>query len=88
MLAMITTWRWEERDQLPRGRRLATEWLSQIDQKEILTEVSDRGEAFVAEIVTNSMSWVREAGYQISGPCSRTSTPVWTVTKAASSLAR
>ncbi len=30
MLAMITTWRWEEGDQLPHGHRLATEWLSQI----------------------------------------------------------
>jgi hypothetical protein len=30
VLAMITTWRWEEGDQLPHGRRLAIEWLSQI----------------------------------------------------------
>jgi aminoglycoside phosphotransferase (APT) family kinase protein len=30
VLAMITTWRWERGDQLPDGRRLATEWLSQI----------------------------------------------------------
>jgi hypothetical protein len=30
VLAMITTWRWDERDQLPNGRRLATEWLSRI----------------------------------------------------------
>jgi hypothetical protein len=30
MLAMITTWRWERDDQLPNGRRLAAEWLSQM----------------------------------------------------------
>lgn len=30
MLAMITTWRWDRGDQLPNGRRLGTEWLSQI----------------------------------------------------------
>ncbi|WP_405876288.1 phosphotransferase enzyme family protein [Streptomyces sp. NBC_00005] len=30
VLAMITTWRWERGDQLPNGRRLGTEWLSQI----------------------------------------------------------
>ena len=30
VLAMITTWRWDRDDQLPNGRRLATEWLSQI----------------------------------------------------------
>jgi Ser/Thr protein kinase RdoA (MazF antagonist) len=30
MLAMITTWRWDRDDQLPDGRRLAAEWLSQI----------------------------------------------------------
>ncbi len=30
MLAMITTWRWERGDQLPNGRQLGTEWLSQI----------------------------------------------------------
>ncbi|MFI7500452.1 phosphotransferase enzyme family protein [Streptomyces sp. NPDC049687] len=30
VLAMITTWRWDRDDQLPDGRRLATEWLSQI----------------------------------------------------------
>jgi aminoglycoside phosphotransferase (APT) family kinase protein len=30
VLAMITTWRWDRGDQLPNGRRLATEWLSQI----------------------------------------------------------
>ena len=30
MLAMITTWRWDRDDQLPNGRRLGTEWLSQI----------------------------------------------------------
>ena len=29
-LAMITTWRWDRGDQLPNGRQLATEWLSQI----------------------------------------------------------
>ncbi|MDX2683022.1 phosphotransferase enzyme family protein [Streptomyces sp. NY05-11A] len=30
VLAMITTWRWEQGDQLPNGRRLGAEWLSQI----------------------------------------------------------
>jgi aminoglycoside phosphotransferase (APT) family kinase protein len=30
VLAMITTWRWDRDDQLPNGRQLATEWLSQI----------------------------------------------------------
>jgi len=30
MLAMITTWRWDRDDQLPNGRQLATEWLSQM----------------------------------------------------------
>jgi hypothetical protein len=30
VLAMITTWRWDRDDQLPDGRRLATEWLRQI----------------------------------------------------------
>lgn len=30
MLAMITTWRWNRDDQLPNGRQLATEWLSQM----------------------------------------------------------
>lgn len=29
-LAMITTWRWDRDDQLPDGRQLGTEWLSQI----------------------------------------------------------
>ncbi|WP_433324290.1 phosphotransferase [Spirillospora sp. CA-294931] len=29
-LAMITTWRWDRDDQFPNGRRLGTEWLSQI----------------------------------------------------------
>ncbi|SCG33815.1 aminoglycoside phosphotransferase family protein [Micromonospora humi] len=29
-LAMATTWRWDRRDRLPDGRRLAAEWLSQI----------------------------------------------------------
>lgn len=28
--AMITTWRWDRDDQLPNGRRLATEWLGRI----------------------------------------------------------
>jgi hypothetical protein len=27
---MITTWRWDQGDRLPNGRRLGTEWLSQI----------------------------------------------------------
>ena len=30
MLAMITTWRWDRDDQLPNGRQLGTEWLSQM----------------------------------------------------------
>jgi hypothetical protein len=30
VLAMITTWRWDRDDQLPNGRRLGIEWLSQI----------------------------------------------------------
>lgn len=30
VLAMITTWRWDRDDQLPNGRRLGAEWLSQI----------------------------------------------------------
>jgi Phosphotransferase enzyme family len=30
VLAMITTWRWDRADQLPNGRLLGTEWLSQI----------------------------------------------------------
>ncbi len=30
MLAMIVTWRWDRDDQLPNGRELGTEWLSQM----------------------------------------------------------
>ena len=30
VLAMITTWRWEQGDQLPNGRQLGTVWLGQI----------------------------------------------------------
>jgi hypothetical protein len=30
MLAMITAWRWDRRDQLPNGRRLGIEWLDQL----------------------------------------------------------
>ena len=30
VLAMVTTWRWDRGDQLPNGRQLGTEWLSQI----------------------------------------------------------
>jgi len=30
VLAMITTWRWDRGDQLPYGRQLANQWLSQI----------------------------------------------------------
>ena len=30
VLAMVTAWRWDRGDQLPNGRRLGTEWLSQI----------------------------------------------------------
>jgi len=29
-LAMITTWRWDQGDQLPNGRQLGAEWLGQI----------------------------------------------------------
>jgi hypothetical protein len=30
VLAMVTAWRWDRDDQLPDGRRLGAEWLSQI----------------------------------------------------------
>jgi aminoglycoside phosphotransferase (APT) family kinase protein len=30
VLAMITTWRWDRDDQLPNGRQLGAEWLSQV----------------------------------------------------------
>jgi hypothetical protein len=30
VLAMITAWRWDRDDQLPDGRRLAAQWLSQL----------------------------------------------------------
>lgn len=30
VLAMVTTWRWDRDDRFPDGRRLGTEWLSQI----------------------------------------------------------
>jgi thiamine kinase-like enzyme len=30
VLAMITTWRWDADDQLPDGRQLGTQWLTQI----------------------------------------------------------
>jgi Ser/Thr protein kinase RdoA (MazF antagonist) len=30
VLAMVATWRWNRDDQLPNGRQLGTEWLSQI----------------------------------------------------------
>jgi hypothetical protein len=30
VLAMITAWRWDRDDQLPNGRQLGTEWLSQV----------------------------------------------------------
>jgi Phosphotransferase enzyme family len=33
MLAMIATWRWDRDDQLPNGRQLGTEWLSQIRER-------------------------------------------------------
>jgi hypothetical protein len=32
MLAMVATWRWDRHDQLPNGRRMGTELLSQIRQ--------------------------------------------------------
>jgi thiamine kinase-like enzyme len=44
VLAMIATWRWDRGDQLPNGRQLGTEWLSQIraalDRKGLDTHVS------------------------------------------------
>ena len=47
MLAMITTWRWERGDQLPNGRQLGTEWLSQIraalDRKGLDTRLDTHG---------------------------------------------
>jgi hypothetical protein len=46
MLAMITTWRWERGDQLPNGRQLGTEWLSQIRaalDRQGLDTPADRG---------------------------------------------
>jgi Ser/Thr protein kinase RdoA (MazF antagonist) len=30
VLAMVTTWRWDRDDQLPNGRQLGTEWLTQL----------------------------------------------------------
>ena len=30
MLAMITTWRWDRNDELPNGRRLALDWVSEM----------------------------------------------------------
>jgi len=30
VLAMVTTWRWDRGDQLPNGRQLGVEWLSQL----------------------------------------------------------
>jgi hypothetical protein len=30
VLAMITTWRWDVGDQLPNGRQLGADWLSQL----------------------------------------------------------
>jgi hypothetical protein len=30
VLAMITAWRWDRDDQLPNGRQLGAEWLSQL----------------------------------------------------------
>ena len=36
VLAMITTWRWDRDDQLPNGRQLGTEWLTQIRAAEML----------------------------------------------------
>jgi aminoglycoside phosphotransferase (APT) family kinase protein len=46
VLAMIATWRWDRGDQLPNGRQLGTEWLSQIraapDLKRLDTP-ADRG---------------------------------------------
>lgn len=36
-LAMIITWRWERDDQLPNGRQLGREWLSQMRQAQQIT---------------------------------------------------
>jgi hypothetical protein len=41
VLAMIATWRWDRDDQLPDGRRLGTEWLSQI--RAALDQEASRG---------------------------------------------
>jgi hypothetical protein len=30
VLAIVTTWRWDRDDQLPNGRQLGAEWLSQF----------------------------------------------------------
>ena len=46
VLAMITTWRWDRGDQLPNGRQLGTEWLSQIRaalDRSTLDTQADRG---------------------------------------------
>jgi hypothetical protein len=42
VLAMITTWRWERDDQLPNGRQLGREWLSQLRQLRQLRAALDR----------------------------------------------
>jgi hypothetical protein len=46
VLAMITTWRWDRDDQLPNGRQLGAEWLSQIraalDRNGLDTPSADR----------------------------------------------
>jgi hypothetical protein len=46
MLAMITTWRWDQNDQLPNGRQLATEWLRQI--RAALSRNHDTGRGLLA----------------------------------------
>jgi Phosphotransferase enzyme family len=46
VLAMITTWRWDRGDQLPNGRQLGAEWLSQIRaalDRNTLDTRADRG---------------------------------------------
>ena len=42
VLAMITTWRWDRGDQLPNGRQLGTEWLSQM--RAALNRLAERSE--------------------------------------------
>jgi hypothetical protein len=43
VLAMITTWRWDPGDQLPNGRQLGTEWLSQLRAAQSRTGLDTHG---------------------------------------------